>query len=46
MKSSFAVVANDDSDLHIHILLLLFKNGESLDEMTRMLGRTENGVIA
>lgn len=34
------------SDLHIHVLLLLFKNGEPLDEMTRMLGRTETSVMA
>lgn len=34
------------TDLHIHILLLCFANKESLHEMTRMLGRTENGVLA
>lgn len=34
------------TDLHIHILLLCFANKESLYEMTRMLGRTENGVLA
>ena len=34
------------SDLHIYVLRLLFNNQEPLHEMTRMLGRTEYGVLA
>ena len=34
------------TDLQIHILLLLFKEKQSIHEMTRMLGRTEYGVLA
>lgn len=34
------------TDLQIHVLLLLFKNDESLHEMTHMLGRTEYGILS
>lgn len=34
------------SDLHIHILLLAFAAKESLHEMSRMLGRTEYGILS
>jgi hypothetical protein len=34
------------TDLQIHVLLLLFKQDESLYEMTHMLGRTEYGILS
>lgn len=33
------------SELHIHILVLLYNEKESLKEMTHLLGRTENGIL-
>ena len=34
------------TELQIHVLKLLFRHNQPLSEMTRMLGRTDYGVLA